>query len=64
LTKSVLADTNGRMGRPPLNVKETKVRLTDEQRSRIEKQSGNYGMAKWIRDAINEKLDRDEATKE
>lgn len=55
------AGTTTRMGRPPLNVKETKIRLTEEQRARIEKQAGNYGMAKWIRDAINEKLDRDEA---
>lgn len=51
-----------RMGRPPLNVKETKVRLSDETRARIERLlPGNYQMAKFIREAIDEKLDREEA---
>ncbi|MFT4149204.1 MAG: hypothetical protein QM656_03330 [Paracoccaceae bacterium] len=48
------------MGRKPLNVKETKVRLTDEQRQRIEALAGNYGMAAWIRDAVARELDRQE----
>lgn len=47
-----------RMGRKPLNVKEIKIRLTDEQRARIEAQVGTYGIAKWIREAVDEKLDR------
>ena len=55
------ANTKGRMGRPPLNVKETKVRLTDEQRSRIEKLVGTYGMSKFIREAIDRELERREA---
>ncbi len=52
------------MGRPPLNVKETKVRLTDKQRERMTALGvGTYGMSKFIRDAVDEKLDRDEAEK-
>ena len=46
------------MGRPPLNVKETKVRLTDEQRERIAALVGTYGMSKFIREAIDNELDR------
>ncbi|MFI0848654.1 hypothetical protein ACH196_32180 [Mesorhizobium sp. IMUNJ23232] len=49
------------MGRPPLNVRETKVRLTDEQRGRIEAIVGSYGMAKFIREAIEHELERREA---
>ena len=49
------------MGRPPLNVKETKVRLTDEQRARIEALVGTYGMSKFIREAIDRELERREA---
>lgn len=63
MTKSATTDTNGRMGRPPLNVKETKIRLTDEQRARIEARVGTYGMSKWIREAIEEKLAREDASK-
>lgn len=56
-------DTPPRMGRPPLNVKETKVRLTDEQRSRIEALVGTYGMSKFIREAIDRELERREKDK-
>lgn len=48
------------MGRPPLNVKETKVRLTDEQRERIEALAGPNRMSVFIREAVDEKLARDE----
>lgn len=51
------------MGRPPLNVKETKVRLTDEQRDRIAALVGTYGMSKFIREAIDNELDRRENEK-
>lgn len=64
MTQNIGIDTKSRMGRPPMNVKETKVRLTDEQRARIEKQIGTYGMAKFIREAIEEKLDRLEGKSE
>lgn len=52
-------DTPARMGRPPLNVKETKVRLTDDQRARITALVGPNRMAVFIREAIEEKLKRD-----
>ena len=51
-----------RMGRPPMNVKETKVRLTNEQRQRIIALVGDQRMAAFIREAVDEKLER-EATK-
>lgn len=63
LTKNPGTDTPARMGRPPMNVKETKVRLTDEQRKRIEALAGPNRMAEFIRQAIAEKLDRDEGQK-
>lgn len=50
-----------RMGRPPMNVKETKVRLTDEQRQRIIALVGDQRMAAFIREAIDEKLEREAA---
>jgi hypothetical protein len=49
------------MGRPPLNVKETKVRLTDEQRKRIEMLVGPNRMAVFIREAIDAELGRRDA---
>lgn len=48
-----------RMGRKPLNVKEIKIRLTEEQRACIEALVGTYGIARWIREAVDEKLERD-----
>lgn len=54
-------DRPARMGRPPLNVKETKVRLTDDQRQRIEAIVGPNRMAAFIRDAIEAELKRREA---
>lgn len=60
LTNISGTDTPPRMGRPPLNVKETKVRLTDEQRHRIEALVGKNRMAAFIREAIEAELDRRE----
>lgn len=51
--------TPARMGRPSLNVKETKVRLTDEQRAKITAIVGPNRMAVFIREAIEEKLARE-----
>lgn len=48
------------MGRPPLHVKETKVRLTDEQRQRIEALVGQNRMAAFIREAVENELERRE----
>lgn len=61
LTNFQGTDIGARMGRPPLNVKETKVRLTEEQRQRIEAVSGPNRMAAFIREAIDAELDRREA---
>jgi len=51
---------HGRMGRPPLNVKETKVRLSLETRERIEALVGPNRMAAFIREAVEEELKRRE----
>lgn len=53
-------DTGRRMGRPALGVKETKVRLTEEQRERIRVLVGEQGMAGFIREAIERELKRRE----
>lgn len=63
LTNFPGTDSRARMGRPPLHVKETKVRLTDEHRSRIEAIVGPNRMASFIREAIEEKLEREEAAR-
>lgn len=56
-------DSKARMGRPPLNVKETKVRLTLETRDRIEAIVGPNRMAAFIREAVENELARREAEK-
>jgi predicted DNA-binding protein len=48
------------MGRPPLNLVETKVRLRDDQPERIEALVGANRMATFIREAIDRELDRRE----
>lgn len=50
-----------RMGRPPLNVRETKVYLTEEQIERVKALVGTYGMSKFIREAVDNELQRREA---
>lgn len=60
LTEIQGTDTPSRMGRPPLNVKETKVRLTDDQRKRIEALVGPNRMAVFIREAVEHELARRE----
>ena len=49
-----------RMGRPPLNVKPTMVRLTEETRQRIEAIAGPNRMAEFIREAVEAELIRRE----
>lgn len=49
------------MGRPALNLKMTPVRLTNEQRQRIEQAVGPNRMAAFIREAVDEKLEREVA---
>jgi predicted DNA-binding protein len=48
------------MGRPPLNVKDIKIRLSPETRARIEALVGNYQIAGFIREAIERELTRQE----
>lgn len=50
-----------RMGRPPLNVEETKVRLAAGVKGRIIALVGKHRMAAFIRAAVEEKLRREEA---
>lgn len=51
-------------GRPPMNVKETKVRLREGQRERIEALVGDNRMAQWIREAVERELRRQEKAKD
>lgn len=48
------------MGRPPLGNKSTNVRLPEEMKARVVALVGTYGLAKFIRQAVEEKLARDE----
>ncbi len=51
------------MGRPSLGVKPTQVRLSEDDRERIRELVGDTGMASFIREAIAEKLRREERKK-
>ena len=48
------------MGRPPMQVKATVVRLSEEVRERIRALVGDSGMAQFIREAIERELKRRE----
>lgn len=60
LTKLRNPANPSKMGRPPLNVKETKVRLSEDARRRIEALVGQNRMAEFIREAVEKELDRRE----
>lgn len=60
MTEFPITVTRTRMGRPPLNVKPTMVRLTDEVRQRIEALVGPNRMAVFIREAVDAELERRE----
>lgn len=61
LTHKLVADTPPRMGRPSLGIKGTTVRLSVEVLKRIDALMGKDNLrAKFIRDAVDEKLARDE----
>lgn len=64
LTRFQGTDMGHRMGRPSLHVKETKVRLTDEQRQRIEALVGPNRMAAFIREAVENELETRERAKQ
>lgn len=67
MTVSVAA-TSSRMGRPPLSQKSetrpTMVRLTAHVRERIVSLVGAMGMAAYIREAVEQRLQRDEEARE
>ena len=49
------------MGRPPLGSKPTQIRIPEELKERIRAlSSGKYGLAKFIREAIENELKRRE----
>lgn len=48
------------MGRPPLNVKTTVIRLTESTRTRIERLVGPHRMSVFIREAVERELTRRE----
>ena len=55
-----VADTDRAMGRPPLGMKPTTVRLPVETIQRIEALMGNRRLAVFIREAIENELQRRE----
>lgn len=54
------ADSDDGMGRPPLGMKATTIRLSVETIRRIEAQVGNRQLAKFIREAVERELRRRE----
>jgi Arc/MetJ-type ribon-helix-helix transcriptional regulator len=46
------------MGRPPMQVKPTQVRLSEEVREQIRELVGDSGMAQFIREAVERELKR------
>jgi hypothetical protein len=53
-------DTHNPMGRPPLGMKPTTIRLPTETIQRIETLVGNRRLAAFIREAIDNELQRRE----
>ena len=60
LENKPMADTQARMGRPPLGVKPTTVRLSLETLTRIVAVAGKNRVAIFIRDAVEHELRRRE----
>lgn len=61
MTDLPISDTGAQMGRPPLNVKPTVVRLTQEALDRIERVAGPNKRSEFIREAVENELARREA---
>lgn len=57
------ADSDDGMGRPPLGMKATTIRLSVDTIRRIEAQVGNRQLAKFIREAVERELRRREEQK-
>lgn len=60
MTINPVPDISRRMGRPPLGIKPTQVRLSEETRERIRELVGEQGMAQFIREAVERELKRRE----
>ena len=54
------ADSDDGMGRPPLGMKATTIRLSVDTIRRIEAQVGNRQLAKFFREAVERELRRRE----
>lgn len=52
MTNEPTPDTPNRMGRPPLNMKKTKIAFPQETLDRIRDLVGDKHMSKFIRDAV------------
>lgn len=60
LESAVVADSDKGMGRPPLGMKPTTIRLSTDTISRIEALVGNRRLALFIREAVENELQRRE----
>lgn len=58
MTQKTIPPSSGKMGRPPLFMEVTNVRLPAELRDRIDAITGKHRRAAFIREAIEEKLAR------
>ncbi len=61
LELATLLDSDGAMGRPPLGMKPTTIRLPVETLQRVEALVGNRRIALFIREAVEKELARREA---
>jgi len=52
------------MGRPPLKLQDIKIRLSPETKERIAALAGNYRIAAFIREAVDNELARREAERD
>ena len=64
LTNFAAPDIPRRMGRPPLGIRSTNVRISEEIRERIRALVGDQGMAQFIREAVERELKRRERQKD
>jgi len=58
-----LSDSRARMGRPPLGVKQFVVYLHEEMVARVDALVGAHRRSKFIREAVEEKLAREAASR-
>lgn len=63
MTEIPIPVSSQRMGRPPLNMRATQVRLSEKARQRIEALVGRSKMADFIREAVENELNHREGLK-